>query len=92
MERIGAAIIGVGRIGQVHLKNMIEGHTIEVHWMVDNLSLHSKLKELTEIYNIPDTRITTPDEIQAVLADKRYYMYYPTMRMLLLSIIHIMSF
>ena len=73
MERIGAAIIGVGRIGQVHLKNMIEGHNIEVYWMVDNLSFHSKLKELTEMYNIQDTRITSPDDIHTVLTDKRYY-------------------
>jgi predicted dehydrogenase len=73
MERIGAAIIGVGRIGQVHLKNMIEGHNIEVYWMVDNLSFHSKLKQLTEMYNIQDTRITSPDDIHTVLTDKRYY-------------------
>ena len=88
MERIGAAIIGVGRIGQVHLKNMIEGRNIEVYWMVDNLSLHSKLKELTVMYNIPDTRITSPEDIHTVLADKRYY---PTMKILLLTIIHMIS-
>ncbi|XP_076095101.1 myo-inositol 2-dehydrogenase-like isoform X2 [Mytilus galloprovincialis] len=74
MNRIGAAIIGVGRIGQVHLKNMVNSHCIQVHWMVDTTAVHGNLKELANVYNLVDTKITTPDRFETVMADERVKM------------------
>lgn len=74
MNRIGAAIIGVGRIGQVHLKNMMHSHCIQIHWMVDTVAVHGNLKELANFYNLVDSNITTPDQFETVMADERVKM------------------
>lgn len=72
MERIGTALIGVGRIGQVHLRNMINGHSVNIFWLVDNTEIHKKIEELAKTYSLKEAQLSTPENVDRVLCDKRY--------------------
>ncbi|XP_062618712.1 myo-inositol 2-dehydrogenase-like isoform X1 [Saccostrea cucullata] len=45
-RRLGAALFGVGRIGQVHLKNMVDSGRLTIRWLVDVPAQHGVMTEL----------------------------------------------
>ncbi|XP_069110824.1 uncharacterized oxidoreductase YrbE-like [Argopecten irradians] len=69
---IGAALLGVGRIGQVHLKNLVDISSFRILWMVDVKENHKTMDGLISRYRLHnETRITTPDELDKVMEDSR---------------------
>ncbi|XP_033761922.1 uncharacterized oxidoreductase YrbE-like [Pecten maximus] len=69
---VGAALLGVGRIGQVHLRNLVEISDFRVRWIVDIKENHGKIEELIRKYKLGDeAEITTPEDLDKVMEDSR---------------------
>ena len=52
MTKRTAAIFGIGRIGQVHLRNMVHCNRLVVKWLVDVEGMRSKAQELTKLLRL----------------------------------------
>ncbi|KAJ8314132.1 hypothetical protein KUTeg_008693 [Tegillarca granosa] len=72
MSRLGIALFGVGRIGQVHLENLVFSNKVDIRWLVDVKEVHPGIQTASQQLRLGDeTHITTPDDIDKVLSDKR---------------------
>ncbi|XP_021369440.1 uncharacterized protein LOC110460708 [Mizuhopecten yessoensis] len=71
-SEVGAALVGVGRIGQIHLKNLVQISDFRIRWLVDVKENHEKMAELVRKYRLVDeAKITTPEDLDKVVADPR---------------------
>ncbi|XP_064630547.1 inositol 2-dehydrogenase-like [Lineus longissimus] len=68
-RKVGLAIIGMGRAGQIHLKNVIQNWRIRLLWMVD--SDRAIAERLAGEYNLEGVSIATCDEVENVYNDPR---------------------
>lgn len=68
-KKIGLAIIGMGRAGSIHLKNVIQNWRVRLLWMVD--SDRAIPEKLHDEYNLEGVSIATCDELENVLNDQR---------------------
>lgn len=70
---LGAALFGVGRIGQVHLKNMVDSHgRLNIRWLVDIPAQHGLMAELIKRHRLTgETQISDIESSQKVLSDPR---------------------
>lgn len=68
-ERIGVALFGVGRIGKIHLKNLLANKRIRLEWIVDQYpeSAETALREIGA-----QVKVTSVSDIDNVLKDPRY--------------------
>lgn len=69
-SKTGIALYGVGRIGQVHLKNILSNPRIDLLWIVEgNRELVQEVKKTFHVSD--DVRVASIEEIPKVLADTR---------------------
>ncbi|KAL4220886.1 hypothetical protein ACF0H5_019152 [Mactra antiquata] len=67
-EYIGVALFGVGRIGRIHLKNLLANKRINLEWIVDQFpdAAETVLREIGA-----NVKVTSISEIDNVLKDSR---------------------
>lgn len=67
---LGAALFGVGRIGQVHLKNMVDNARLRVQWLVDVTSQHDLMTRLIDRYRLTgEAKVLDIEDSDKVLSD-----------------------
>lgn len=71
-QTLGAALVGVGRMGQVHLKSMIDSGRLSIRWLVDIPAQHGLMAELIKRHRLTgETEISDIESSQKVLLDPR---------------------
>lgn len=71
-QTLGAALVGVGRMGQVHLKSMIDSGRLSIRWLVDMPAQHGLMAELITRHRLTgETEISDIESSQKVLSDPR---------------------
>ncbi|XP_061162543.1 myo-inositol 2-dehydrogenase-like isoform X1 [Saccostrea echinata] len=71
-RRLGAALFGVGRIGQVHLKNMVDNGRLAIRWLVDVPAQHGMMNELIEKHRLTgETEVIDIEASEKVFEDPR---------------------
>jgi glyceraldehyde-3-phosphate dehydrogenase/erythrose-4-phosphate dehydrogenase len=70
MDKIGVALFGLGRIGKIHLRNLISNKRINLVWIVeqDNVAVEEVLQGLGVNGTIQIANIANTD---AVIVDSR---------------------
>ncbi|XP_060081806.1 inositol 2-dehydrogenase-like [Ylistrum balloti] len=69
---VGAALVGVGRIGKVHLRNLVDISEFRIRWLVDVVESHEEISELVRKYRLNDeAKVTTPEDLDRVMDDSR---------------------
>lgn len=67
---LGAALFGVGRIGQVHLKNMVDNARLRVRWLVDVTSQHDLMTRLIDRYRLTgEAKVLDIEDSDKVFSD-----------------------
>ncbi|XP_022338565.2 myo-inositol 2-dehydrogenase-like [Crassostrea virginica] len=67
---LGAALFGVGRIGQVHLKNMVDNARLRVQWLVDVTSQHDLMMRLIDRYRLTgEAKVLDIEDSDKVFSD-----------------------
>lgn len=71
-HQLGAALVGVGRIGQVHLKNMVDSGRLNIRWLVDIPAQHGLISELIKRHRLTgETQVSDIENSQKVFTDPR---------------------
>ena len=69
-QNVGLALLGVGRIGQVHIGNLISNQRVDLKWIVEQNS--DLAQEVTSQYGLTDkVKIASFDSLSQVLEDDR---------------------
>lgn len=72
IQPLGAALVGVGRMGQVHLKNMVDSGRLSILWLVDIPPQHGLMAELIKKHRLTgETQISDIESSHKVLIDPR---------------------
>ena len=70
-EKVGFALYGLGRIGQIHIENLLSNNRVELRWLVEENS--ALVEEVTTQYGLKGkVKQANLEEIPKMLADKRY--------------------
>ena len=70
-EKVGFALYGLGRIGQIHIENLLSNTRAELRWLVEENS--ALVEEVTRQYGLKGkVKQANLEEIPKMLADKRY--------------------
>ena len=72
MSILGAAIIGVGRIGRTHFSNLSQFSDVDIRWLVDAEEIRPQLEDVIAtlvLRNKPSIR--SPDQLDEVLSDDK---------------------
>ncbi|KAK7471517.1 hypothetical protein BaRGS_00035856 [Batillaria attramentaria] len=65
MATIGVALFGIGRVGQIHLGNLVANSDVTVRWLVDVEASREKALELCSLYKLEgNTRFATADNYE----------------------------
>ena len=68
-RRVGVAIFGLGRAGQIHARNLSRSPRVRLLWFVDADT--EKARETADTLWIPDVTIITPNDAEKVFKDER---------------------
>ncbi|XP_046365309.2 uncharacterized oxidoreductase YrbE-like [Haliotis rufescens] len=66
MAKIGIAVLGLGRMGMVHMKNVMQSPRASLKWIVRNDV--KEAQRFVDTFSLP-TRVTSPDNLDPVLED-----------------------
>ncbi|KAK3108795.1 hypothetical protein FSP39_015911 [Pinctada imbricata] len=69
-NKVNVAIIGVGRIGQVHLRHLATEERVDIKYLVDIAQTHDDIRRLVNKYRLKDVQILVPEEVHSVINDK----------------------
>nr|KAG5688955.1 hypothetical protein BaRGS_031354 [Batillaria attramentaria] len=69
MAKVGVALFGLGRIGQIHLPNLVANGDVIVRWLVDVEAAREKAVELCALYKLENTRFAASDKCEEVFSD-----------------------
>ena len=64
-ERVGIALIGLGRAGSIHFKNCIGNRRIDLRYLVDYDV--NKCQKLIDISFLDGTKVLSPDQLMTAL-------------------------
>lgn len=70
-EKVTVAIFGLGRIGQIHLWNLLSNNQIRLKWIVEANTEHAT-SLLEERRVSRDIKVCGLSDLQTVLDDNRY--------------------
>ncbi|XP_067951004.1 myo-inositol 2-dehydrogenase-like [Watersipora subatra] len=68
-KRLGVAIFGLGRAGQIHIKNVVQNYKLELLYAIDLRLDHTK--SLLEQYHQPQCQALSPADQDIALNDKK---------------------
>lgn len=69
MAAVGIALFGVGRIGQIHLQNLMANSDVTVRWLVDVEAARDKAQELCALHGLKDACFVVCDNCEEVFND-----------------------
>lgn len=73
-DEVTCAMFGLGRIGQIHLGNLLGNYKIRLSWIVETNTEHATTL-LKEKYAAPHINVCGFEDMQTVLDDKKYVKY-----------------
>lgn len=68
--RTTVAVVGLGRMGQIHLRHLVFSCRANVKYLIDIDQSHSMIQKLVEKYSLGDVKIINPDGLEEMLNDK----------------------
>jgi len=69
-ERVGVALFGLGRIGVIHLLNMLSNPRTTVCYLIERDL--AKARDVVQKYHMRDTTVVGADDTSQVFADERF--------------------
>ena len=67
---VGVALFGLGRMGQIHAKNLIVDRRVEIRWIVEEY--HDGAKEfMANNIRLENTKLISFNDVEEVWSDKR---------------------
>lgn len=70
MERKNIGVIGIGRIGEVHLCHLVQSAQVNVTYLVDIEPVHGKIRNLVKQYGLQNVKVINTEEVTHMLSDK----------------------
>ncbi|XP_063419852.1 uncharacterized oxidoreductase YrbE-like [Mytilus trossulus] len=70
MERKNIGVIGIGRIGEVHLCHLVQSGQVNVTYLVDIEPVHGKIRNLVKQYGLQNVKVINTEEVTDMLSDK----------------------
>ena len=73
-EKVGFALYGLGRIGELHIENLLTNTRVDLRWIIEgNATLAAEVMSRHGI--VGKINLATVQEIPTVLADKGYVIF-----------------
>lgn len=63
------AVFGLGRIGTIHLRHIVQSCLYDVAYLIDVTAMHEKIRTMINSYSLRDAVVCSPDETDKVLSD-----------------------
>ena len=70
MDHRSIGIVGVGRIGEVHLRHLVQSGLVSVKYLVDAEAVHPKIKDLINHHRLQDVTVLKTEEVDTLFNDK----------------------
>lgn len=69
MDRKNIGLIGVGRIGEVHLRHLVQSGRVNVKYLVAIEPVHSRIHDLMKQHGLQDVHVITTEEVEKLFND-----------------------